>query len=108
MFGNDWPDFEKIQKDNKRRGDEARMLADDGVTPEVGGVYSVSPSFQNGDRSWVDEFWQVIGQSGPNVLVKIHDFRDVVKLFRIDDRAWYPADEAFAAFQKAAAEQADQ
>lgn len=99
-------DFEKIRADAKSRGLAARMTSDDGVTPEVGRVYTVSPDFNCGDRSWIDCFWEVIGRSGPNVVVKVHEnYRGpMTRLFREDDRAWYPADEAFAAYQSERAE----
>ncbi|HMA77768.1 MAG TPA: hypothetical protein VKP88_01345, partial [Candidatus Paceibacterota bacterium] len=70
---------------------EARMMADEGVTPKVGGVYTVSPDFQCGDRSWVDCFWRALSFSGPNVLVEIVGRHEkLMRLFRTDDRAWYP------------------
>lgn len=84
------------------RGDAARMLSDDGVTPEVGGVYTVSRDFTCGDGSWNDCFWEVLSISGPNVLIQIHGRYETFKrIFRIEERAWYPADEAFAIFKKA-------
>lgn len=97
----EFPDFEKIQKEAKKRGDEARYLSDDGVTPAEGGIYTVSPSFLNGDRSWVDDFWEVLGFSGPNALVKIHvrHGEPEVRLCRTDERAWFPADDLFKEWQ---------
>ena len=75
------------------------MNANSGVTPEIGGVYTVSPCFVPGDRSWIGDLWEVVGKSGPNVLVKIHvpPGAPIVRMFREDERAWYPADEAFRA-----------
>jgi len=95
-------DFEKIQANAKKWGDESRMMADEGVTPEVGGIYTVSPDFKCGDHSWVDCFWRVLGFSGPNVLVEIVGRHErITHLFRTNERAWYPADEAFEAFKAA-------
>lgn len=89
-------DFDKTQTEMKQRGDAARMSADDGVKPESGKVYSVSPSFLTGDRSWVDCFWHVLELSGPNAFVRIEGrFDDVVRFEAIDDRAWYDATSAY-------------
>ena len=96
------PNFDKIQANAKKRGNEARMMADEGVTPKVGGFYTVSPDFKCGDRSWTDCFWRVLSFSGPNVLVEIVGRHEkLMRLFRTDDRAWYPADETFKTFQAA-------
>ena len=99
--GSFFTDLAASRQDMKARGTEARMNADDGVTPEIGKVYTVSPCFAHGDRSWIDDFWEVIEASGPNLLVKIHEGhgRKHVSLFRADERAWYPADAAFALWQ---------
>lgn len=96
-----WPTPEQM----RQRGIEARMNADDGVTPEVGKVYTVSPCFKFGDRSWTDDFWLIEAFSGPNVLVTIHETygKKFPRLVRADERAWFPADEAFAAFQRLSA-----
>jgi len=97
-----FPDFDKIQANAKRRGDESRMMAEEGVMPEVGEVYTVSPDFKCGDRSWTDCFWRVLSFSGPNVLVEIIGRHEqLTRLFRTDERSWYPADDAFATFQAA-------
>ena len=96
-----FPDFDKIRAQVRKDGEAARMAADDGVSPEVGGTYTVSPDFITGDRSWTDCFWHIIARSGPNLLVQIHDSFTAppARLFREDERAWYPAGDAFAAFQ---------
>lgn len=93
-------DMDEIRKE---KGLAASMHADLGEEPEVGRVYTVSASFANGDRSWTDDFWEVLAFSGPNVLVKIHDtvFGELVRLFPKGERAWYPADEAFEVYKKA-------
>lgn len=95
------PEFEKIRAENRKHGDQARLMADDGESPEPGKVYTVSPCFRAGDRSWTDAFWEAISQSGPNMLVKIHERHrePFMMLFRVDERAWYPADEAFQLWQ---------
>lgn len=81
----DWPTKEEM----KRSGQEARMMADDGVVPEAGKTYTVSPDFVFGDRSWIDKLWKVVAVSGPNVIVDIIGTDVKQKVFRIDERAWY-------------------
>lgn len=98
----EFPDFEKIQRDNKRRGDEARMSADDSAKPEIGRYYTVSPDFRFGDRSWTDDIWKPVAFSGPNVMVEIRcpsrwEKVEHLGLFVADERAWYPADDLVAA-----------
>lgn len=77
----------------RQSGQAARMSADDGVTPEAGGVYTVSPCFKFGDRSWTEDLWRVVDVSGPNVVVQILRAK-VVRVFRADERAWYPVSDA--------------
>lgn len=96
-------DFDRIldalpsREEMKRFGREARLLADDGVTPEVGRTYTVSPDFVHGDRSWIERLWRVKAISGPNVQVEIvgagwDKGTDLDRIVRADERAWYPAD----------------
>jgi hypothetical protein len=87
-----------IQEQNKARGDAARMMSDDGDTPEPGHFYTVSKSFSSGDGSWTDVFWEVLSVNGPKAYVKIHTgYTDpVVRFWEIGDRAWYLADDAWA------------
>ncbi len=80
-----WPS----QDEMKRKGTESRLMADDGVVPQAGKTYTVSPDFQRGDRSWIDCLWKVVAVSGPNVIVDIESANVKQRVFRIDDRAWY-------------------
>lgn len=103
-----FPDFEKTQQEMKRRGQQARLSADDSAKPEIGKYYTVSPSFTHGDRSWTGDIWRPISFSGPNVLVEIRAPRrwgkvEHLGLFVVDERAWYPADETAAAIAAAEA-----
>lgn len=93
-------DFNGIRERARAAGREARAKAEEGVKPEAGHVYTVSPSFDCGDRSWIDCFWEIVAETGPHVLVKIHSpyhtqSDPLVRLFLKDDRAWYLADEVF-------------
>lgn len=82
------------RQEMQERGHAARMSADDGETPEIGKTYTVSPSFNMGDRSWIDCLWKVEGISGPNVAVRIiGGHEDVKRIVRADERAWYPAED---------------
>jgi hypothetical protein len=96
-------DFERVlasfptREEMHRMGQAARLGADDGVTPEVGRYYTVSPDFVHGDRSWIERVWRVIALSGPNVQVEIigagwDKGTDLKRIVRVDERAWYPAD----------------
>ena len=81
----DWPSRDEM----KRKGMESRLMSDDGVTPEAGKTYTVSPDFVFGDRSWIDCLWKVVAVSGPNVIVDIEERNVKRRVFRIDERAWY-------------------
>lgn len=81
----DWPSREEMQ----RKGTESRLMADDGVMPQAGKSYTVSPDFNRGDRSWIDCVWKVVAVSGPNVIVDIESAGVKQRVFRIDERAWY-------------------
>jgi hypothetical protein len=85
-----------------RQGQAARLNSDDGVAPEAGHCYTVSPCFVHGDRSWIGHVWRVTGISGPNVRVEIVGAGyggkpDLDHIVRADERAWYPADHLDAA-----------
>lgn len=90
----------------KANGNQARMMADEGDAVEVGHVYTVSPSFTNGDRSWTECFWEVLTISGPNAFVRIHERHDRPneRFWQIQDRAWYLADDAWEISQRHAGE----
>lgn len=95
---NDIMDSFPSREEMRRLGQEARMLADDGVRPEAGHSYTVSPDFVHGDRSWIDRIWRVKAISGPNVQVEIvgagwEAGSNLVRVFRADERAWYLADQ---------------
>lgn len=95
-------EMRKIQEAAKQKGEAVRLMSDDGDTPVKGSFYTVSPDFTNGDRSWIENFWEVISVNGPNVFVRIHkrapiSGENVERFFPIADRAWYNADDAWAA-----------
>lgn len=87
------------QERMKARGEEARMMSDESDKVEPGHFYTVSRSFNNGDGSWCDNFWEVVTVNGPNAFVRIHEphGRNIERFFEIGQRAWYLADDAYAA-----------
>ena len=87
----------------KANGEEARLMADESDEVVAGSAYTVSRSFFNGDRSWIEEFWHVMAVAGSNALVRIESRERngfEPKWFRIDERAWYNADEAWKIVQE--------
>ena len=90
-------EMQQIQAQRKANGDAVRMMHDEGDKPEAGHYYTVSPSFRDGDRSWCDDFWEVVSIHGPNAFVRIHDYRKVERFEVIAERHWYLADEAWKA-----------
>lgn len=89
-------DMRAAQAEMKERGQKARLMADDSDKVEAGHFYTVSPNFSGGDRSWCDDFWEVISINGGNALVTIHTRHgdNVTKFWPMEDRAWYLADDA--------------
>jgi hypothetical protein len=92
-------EMEAIRAERKRSGEVARLMSDDGDAPKAGGFYTVSKDFTGGDGSWCECFWEVLTINGPKVFVRIHDggSRKIERFFTISDRAWYAADNAWAA-----------
>ncbi|MDW3181740.1 hypothetical protein [Roseobacter sp.] len=86
-----------IRENARKEGEAARMMADDGDAVSPGNFYTVSKSFDQGDRSWIDDFWEVITVNGPKAYVKIHTSsgREVCRFFEISNRAWYLANDAW-------------
>lgn len=98
MFG----DFEKARKSANEKAEQARLMNDPGVTPEVGKVYTISPDFVCGDRSYTDGFLEVLAKTENSTLVKIYGgvtFKPSdPRLLTTDDRYWYDATEAYKAY----------
>lgn len=94
----DFPTREEM----KANGEQARMMSDEGDKVLAGHVYTVSPSFTNGDRSWIECFWEVLAVSGPNAFVRIHERHSdpSERFWQIQDRSWYLADDAWAISSK--------
>lgn len=101
MFGFPTPEeLQKLRADDKARGDKVRMMADASDKVEAGNFYTVTPSFSNGDGSWVECFWEVLTVNGTRVFVRIHDRFDREpneRFWDIEDRAWYLANDAWEA-----------
>ena len=88
--------LKQAREEGRRDGAAARMMADDGVPPEVGGVYTVSPDFICGDRSYCRAIYRVGALNEGHALVSaVHGdcFKKEPFLLTIADRAWYPAEE---------------
>jgi len=93
-------DFGKIREQARKDGEQSRLMSDPGVTPEVGGIYTVSPDFVCGDRSYTTNFIEVLAVTGTAALVKIHDhWNDKPKLMPISERFWYDAKQAFETYK---------
>lgn len=91
-------ELKEIWAEQRRNGEAVRMMADDGDKPETGRYYTVSKTFDRGDGSWDDCFWQVLTINGPKAFVRIHDGNRLVERFvDINNRAWYLADDAWKA-----------
>ena len=67
----------------KEAGEKARSLARDSDDVLAGHFYTVSPSFETGDESWCEDFWEVLSINGSNALVRTHgaDGDSTISLF---------------------------
>ena len=82
----------------KASGDAVRMLSDDWDKPEPGNFYTVSRSFERGDGSWVECFWEVLSVNRTKAFVRIHQDhgKPIERFWEISGRAWYLANDAWA------------
>lgn len=96
-------DLEASWARQRREGDAARMLSEDGASPEVGKHYTLSPCFARGDKSWTDDVWKVLALNAAHaVVVPVRKTFPESLVLTISGRAWYPADDLAEAIEAAA------
>ena len=87
----------EIRKQAKADGDAARMMAEDGERPEVGGLYTLSPDFVCGDRSYTHTVWEVVAINNAHARVRFaggeRPYRREELIISINERSWYPAND---------------
>ena len=92
----DFSEIEEMRRESMRHGEAARLTNDQGVHPEIGSCYTISPDFVCGDRSYTDSVWRVIAANHGHVKVRhaggAKPYRETL-ILTISERHWYPADD---------------